>query len=400
MPGPLAGIRVVEIGFWVAGPAAAGILADWGADVIKIEPPDGDPFRGLFTVAAGIDVPMNPPFELDNRGKRSISLDLGSAEGQAIARKLIGRADVFVSNVRLGGLQRMGLAYEKLRQENPGLVYCNVSGYGPEGDDRDRAAYDVGAFWSRGGVGLSLVPPGGEPPQQRGAMGDHVTAVSAVSAICAALLARQRTGQGQFVTTSLLRNGLYMMGWDANIRLRFGFLDPPYDRFTVPNPLVNSYRSADGRWFWLLGLQGDRHWPDLIRAIERPDLRNDPRFVDIRVRRVNAPEIVRILDDVFAQRSLEEWGRIFDREDVWWAATQTIDEAVCDPQLRANGGVVQVPVAEGEADMLASPSDFHGTPWRPRGMVPELGQHTEEVLLELGYDWEAIGKLKESGILP
>ena len=400
MPGPLEGIRVVELGFWVAGPAAAGILADWGAQVIKIEPPDGDPFRGLFTTAAGLDVPMNPPFELDNRGKRSIALNLDSAEGRAIARRLIVNADVFVSNVRLGGLERMGLDYDSVQIDNPGLVYCSVSGYGPLGDDRDRAAYDVGAFWARAAVGWSLVPNGGEPPQQRGAMGDHVTAVSAAGAICAALLARQRTGRGQFVTTSLLRNGLYMLGWDTNIRLRFGFLDSPYDRFGVPNPLINSYRAADGRWFYLLGLQGDRHWPDLVRAIERPELLHDPRFTNIRVRREHNAECVRLLDDVFATRPFAEWCVAFDRTNVWWAPVQSMDEAVADPQLHANGGIVRVPVAEGTADMLATPSDFHGTPWHPTTMAPECGQHTEEILLELGYDWEAIAKLKDGGAVP
>jgi crotonobetainyl-CoA:carnitine CoA-transferase CaiB-like acyl-CoA transferase len=400
MPGPLQGIRVVELGFWVAGPAAGGIMADWGADVVKIEPPDGDPFRGLFTKAAGIEVPMNPPFELDNRGKRSIALNLATAEGRRIARQLITHADVFVSNVRLGGLERMGLDYATVRADNPGLVYCSISGYGPDGEDRDRAAYDIGAFWSRGGVGLSLVPAGGEPPQQRGAMGDHVTAVSAVSAICGALVARARTGEGQFVTTSLLRNGLYMLGWDANIRLRFGYIDSPYDRFGVPNPLVNSYRAGDGRWLWLLGLQGDRHWPDLLRALDRPDLLDDPRFSNIRVRRENNGECVRILDAAFAAKPLDEWGVRLDRANMWWAPVRSLDEAIDDPQLRANGGVVKVPVADGEADMLASPADFHGTPWRPTMPVPECGQHSEEVLLELGYDWEAITQLKESGAVP
>src|SRR5262245_25146063 len=190
MSGPLEGIHVVELGFWVAGPAAAGIMADWGAEVVKIEPPTGDPMRGLFSTAAGIDVPLNPPFELDNRGKRSIALNVLHDEGRALALALLERADVLVSNLRLAALERAGLGYAAVHARNPRLVYCSISGYGPHGPDRDRPAYDVGAFWSRAGVAASLTPAGSEPPQQRGGMGDHMTGVAAVSAICAALLAR------------------------------------------------------------------------------------------------------------------------------------------------------------------------------------------------------------------
>ena len=168
----------------------------------------------------------------------------------------------------------------------------------------------------------------------------------------------------------------------------------------MPNPLVNSYKAGDERWFWLLGLQGDRHWPDLLRAIDRSDLLDDERFKDIRVRRANNAECVRILDQVFATKPLAAWGERFDRENMWWAAVQSLDEAVNDPQLRANGGVVKVPVPEGEAEMLATPADFFGTPWSPTTMAPECGQHSEEVLLELGYDWEEIAKLKDSGAVP
>ncbi|HXQ22691.1 MAG TPA: CoA transferase [Candidatus Acidoferrales bacterium] len=400
MPGPLEGIRVVEMGFWVAGPGAAGVMADWGADVVKIEPPDGDPMRGMFLNAAGIDVPINPPFELDNRGKRSVGLNLQHADGRAIAHRLLGAADVFVTNLRPAALDKFGLSYDELRGLNPRLIYCHLNGYGLVGDDKDRPAYDVGAFWSRAGIAWSLAPEGAEPPQQRGGMGDHTTALSAVGAVCAALVARHRTGEGQLVSTSLLRTGMYVLGWDLNIRLRFGHVAPPFTRHTVPNPVVSSYRAGDGKWFWLLGLQGDRHWPDVVRAIERPELGTDPRFRDIRARREHVGILVPILDEIFATKPLHEWGTIFDRENVWWAPVQSPDEVVTDPQVRAGGGVVAVPVTDGTADMVASPADFSATRWEPSRPAPEFAQHTEEVLLALGYDWEAIAELKEKGAIP
>ena len=398
MSGPLEGIRVVDLGFWVAGPAAAGIMADWGAEVVKIEPPTGDPFRGLFQAAVGLDIPLNPPFELDNRGKRSIALNLFSDPGQAVAVELIKRADVLVTNLRPSALARVGLDFERVHAINHRLVYCSVTGYGPVGPDRDRAAYDIGAFWSRAAIGASLTP-GGEPPQQRGGMGDHTTAIAGVSAICAALVARARSGTGQFVSTSLLRTGVYVLGWDVNTRLRFGRLEPPYDRYGVPNPLVNCYHSNDGRWFWLLGLQGDRHWPDVVRAVERPELLTDERFNDIRMRRENNRACVQALDALFNQQPMAHWEVAFDREGVWWAPVQNVEELVADPQARAAGAFVNAPVSDGMVETVATPVDFADTPWTPGGMAPEFGQHTEEILLELGYDWEQIAALREGGAI-
>ncbi|MGH7787457.1 MAG: CaiB/BaiF CoA transferase family protein [Candidatus Binatia bacterium] len=398
--GALAGIRVVELGFWVAGPAAAGIMADWGAEVVKIEPPTGDPMRGLFSVAAGIDVPINPPFELDNRGKRSLALNLFHADGRAVALALIDRADVLVSNLRLSALGRAGLDYETVRARNPRLVYCSISGYGPVGPDADRAAYDIGAFWSRAGVAASLMPEGADPPQQRGGMGDHTTAIAAVSAVCAALVARQRTGEGQFVSTSLLRIGAYMLGWDVNTRLRFGRVEAPYDRTRIPNPLVNCYRSADGRWFWLLGLQGDRHWPDLVRALERPELLHDARFDSMRLRRENQQACVAELDACFNRQPMAHWAAALDGAGMWWAPVQTVGELIDDPQARAGGAFVPTEVSEGVAEMVAAPADFSATPGPlPASMAPEFGQHTEEILLELGYDWEQIAALRDAGAI-
>ncbi len=400
MPGPLEGIRVVEIGFWVAGPSAAAILCDWGADVIKIEPPNGDPLRGWVASMTGWAIPSNSPFELDNRGKRSIALNLQTEEGRTIARALIEKADVFVTNVRPKVLETSGLTYERLRETNRGLVYCQITGYGPDGPNRDRAAYDVGAFWSRAGVAASLTPEGAELPQQRAGLGDHVAGRDAAGAVCAALLARSRTGEGQRVAVSLIRAGIYTIGWDVNVALRLKFMVRPYDRHHAVNPLIGCYQASDERWFWLLLLQGDRHWPDLCRAIEREDLLKEDRFADIGRRGLNAPALVDELDKVFATKSLDEWGQAFDRENVWWAPVNSISDVVNDPVAQEAGAFVDVPSPEGPIQGVATPADFYGTPWQPRGYVPELGQHTEEILLELDYDWDKIVALKESGAIP
>jgi crotonobetainyl-CoA:carnitine CoA-transferase CaiB-like acyl-CoA transferase len=395
------GIRVVELGFWVAGPSAGGVLADWGADVVKIEPPDGDPFRGIFLHAAGADLPINPPFELDNRGKRSIALDLGTQDARGIVLALVDRADVFITNLRVAALARIGLDYASLSQRNPRLVYASVSGYGESGPDHMRAAYDIGAFWSRAGIAAALTPPGAEPPYQRGAMGDHVAGITAAGSIAAALFARIRTGRGQLVSTSLLRVGVFVIGWDVNTTLRLGIPAKPISRASAPNPLISCYRCSDDRWFWLLGLQGDRHWPDLVSAVGRPAWLTDPRFADIRARRVNCEELVRLLDAIFATRPLAEWGEILDRAGMWWAPVQTTEEVVADPQAAAARAFVDVPMPGGAiARMVASPADFSDSQWAPRATAPELGQHTEEILLELGHDWEAIGGLKARKVIP
>ena len=213
MPGPLEGVKVIELGVWVAGPAAAAILADWGADVVKIEPPTGDPGR-MFGRMLGLDQETNPPFELDNRSKRSVVLDLAAEEGRRSALELLSDADVFVTNIRPGALQRLGFDFESVAADNPRLVYGLITGYGETGPDADRAAYDVAAFWSRAGVAHLLTRPGDTPPFQRGGMGDHMAAMTLAAAICAALLARDRTGTGQQVTTSLYRQGAYTVGFD------------------------------------------------------------------------------------------------------------------------------------------------------------------------------------------
>jgi crotonobetainyl-CoA:carnitine CoA-transferase CaiB-like acyl-CoA transferase len=396
MPGPLDGVKVVEMGVWIAGPAAGGILGDWGADVIKIEPPGvGDPAR-TFGQMLGGDLPFNPPFEHDNRNKRSVALDLTKAEAREVALELIERADVFVTNIRLASLERIGFDHVSLMQRNPRLIYAALTGYGTHGPDRDRAAYDIAAFWARSGLAWSLTPPGADPPFQRGGMGDHGAGMVTVGAISAALFARERSGQGQLVSTSLLRQGLYTLSFDLAITLRFGVGVQQGQRQTMGNPTVNNYVAGDGRRFWIVGLEADRHWPPLTRCVGHPEWQADPRFADAVQRARNGPELIALLDEIFATRTLDEWAEIFAQEqDMFWAPVQSLEEVVNDPQVRAGGGFVEVPDGPSTTTLPNSPADFHGTPCEPRWMAPALGQHSDEVLAELGRSPDQIAKLRE-----
>lgn len=383
MAGPVEGVKVVELGVWVAGPAAGGILADWGADVIKIEPPTGDPAR-MFGRMLGCDMGLNPPFEMDNRSKRSVVLDLGTDAGRATAFELLAGADVFLTNVRPGALQRLRLDFESVSAANPRLVYGLITGYGENGPDADRAAFDVAAFWSRAGVAHLLTRPGETPPFQRGGMGDHSAGMTMAAAVCAALLTRERTGAGQLVTTSLYRQGAYTVSFDLNTYLMSGQPIAIGQRESMGNPCMNNYAAQDGRRFWIVGLEPERHWPALCRAVGRPEWRDDPRFADARSRAANSAALIVALDEIFATRPLDEWAQIFAGEpDFFWSPVNTLEDVVADEQFHAAGGIVDVPDGDAAVPMVATPADFHGTPWAPRSAAPELGQHTEEVLADL-----------------
>jgi len=394
------GIKVVEMGVWVAGPAAAGILADWGADVIKIEPPGlGDPARS-FSKMLGGDLDINPPFEMDNRSKRSVVLDLGTDAGMKIALELIAEADVFVTNLRPGALERLKLDHETLLARHPRLIYGGITGYGMAGPDRDRAAYDIAAFWARSGIANALSAPGQNPPFQRGGMGDHGAGLALAGAISAALFARERSGQGQFVSTSLLRQGIYTMSFDLAVNLRFGVEIQSANRETMGSPTVNCYQDKEGRWFWIVGLEGERHWPPLARAVGHPEWIEDERFSTLASRAMNAAELIKALDEIFATRTRDDWAVIFDaEEDFWWAPVQNYGEVLADPQVHAIHGLVDVPDEVGTTLLPSTPADFGGTPWAPRSMAPSHGEHTEEVLRETGRTAEQIASLREGGVL-
>ena len=376
--GPLAGVRVVELGVWVAGPAAGGVLADWGAEVIKVEPPSGDPQRKIFGALGQKDQPAVPPFEIDNRGKKSVVIDLQREAGRSQMYALLETADVFVTNVRLAALGRLGLDPDTVRGAFPRIVYGIITGYGLEGPDAHRPGYDIGGYWARSGLAHTLVPPGANPPGNRSGQGDHVTGMSLVAGVVAALFDSQRTGEGRLVSTSLLRNGMYNIGWDIGIQLRFGKRESTRPRENGRAPLMLNYFAADGRAFWLLALEGDRHWPALVDAVDSDRLRVE-QFATAKLRLSNNTELIATLDELFAERPMAEWVERFDTHDVWWAPINSIPDVIADPQARAAGAFVAMTPREGEApyEAVNNPVDFDGYALRP-GPVPRLGEHTGE----------------------
>ena len=380
---PLDGVRVIELCQWVAGPAAAGLLADWGADVIKVEAPAGDPQRRVFA-SVGIEKELpNPPFAQDNRGKRSIVLDLGDASGRRDLERLLATADVFLTNLRPDALDRLDLAPAAVLARHPTVVVGALSGYGPVGPARDVTGYDIGAFWSRSGLARTNNPPGEPPLNVRSGVGDHITGMATAMGVLAALFERTRTGRGRVVETSLFSTGMYTGSWDLSVHRTLGRLSTMRPRERAQTPLVNSYRSADGRWFYLIGLEAERHFPGLARALDRPELLDDERFATAGSISRHAEVLIALLDDAFAERPLDEWAARFEAHEVWWAPCQTMAEVAVDPQAEAVGAFVPTSDGRTEIGTVASPARFDGQVFQPRRPVPSVGQHTDEVLAEL-----------------
>jgi crotonobetainyl-CoA:carnitine CoA-transferase CaiB-like acyl-CoA transferase len=341
-----------------------------------VEPPAGDPQRAVFGALGVADQKGVPPFEIDNRGKRSVVADLRQPEGLATLMTLLEHADVFVTNVRPAGLARLGLDASTLTGKFPRLIYGVITGYGLDGPDVDRAGYDIGAFWARSGLAHTTVAPDELPPAIRSGQGDHTTALALASGVMAALFDRERTGKGRVVSTSLLRTGMYTLGWDIGVFLRYGKRQSTKPSRENPAPLMNCYRAGDGRAFWLLGLEADRHFPGLLAAIDRGDLAEVENFKNARARSVHAAQFTAELDAHFATQSYEYWTTRFDAHDVWWAPLNSIAEAVEDEQVLASGAIVAMTPRPGEAPYRAvnSPVDF--SDYAPMyGPVPELGEH-------------------------
>jgi len=393
----LKGLKVVEFATYIAAPGAAGILGDWGAEVIKIERPGGDDMRHVFADAKS-DLGANPTFEMDNRGKRSIVLDIGKPEGRDAVAKLAASADIFITNVRPASLKRAGLDEASLRPANPRLIYALVTGYGMEGPDAHKPGFDVTAFWSRAGVARMTTPKGEDPFLLRTGFGDHITSLATTSAILAALYERKQTGVGRMVQTSLLATGTYTVGSDLAVQLRFGRLSSNRSRREPLNPLANFFQSAEGRWFVTNPRGGSVDWAAMTTAAGRPELLDDPRFSSGRLRKENTAALTAAFDEAFGALAWDEITARLDAADLVWAPVQTPAEVATDPQVRASGALVQVENAQGGfGDSPAAPAQFPGVDLSRRPPPPGLGQHTREVLAELGYGPEAIEAMLQTG---
>ncbi len=381
----LDGLRVVELGVWVAAPAAGALLADWGADVVKVEPPTGDPMRNAFgSIGVGEDFP-NPAFAQDNRGKRSVVLDLRHDEDRARLEQLLARADVFLTNLRPDALDGLGLEPHTTVGRHPRLVYCSVSGYGLRGGDRNRPAYDIGAFWARSGLSVQLASSEGVPLNARGGIGDHISGLASLAGLLAGVLEQRQTGRGRVVEVSLLRTGTYVLGWDLSLQETVGKVAKAEARESNQTPLMNSYRAKDGRWFFFTGLEAGRHIAPVLRALGREDLLSDPRFADATALRRNRTEVIAVLDEIVAAETLATWAERFDREGVWWAPIQGPADVLADPQLAANDGLLELRDEAGATvgRSINGPISFSDLPVQPAAPAPRLGEHTAEVLAEL-----------------
>jgi crotonobetainyl-CoA:carnitine CoA-transferase CaiB-like acyl-CoA transferase len=381
----LEGLKVVDFSAYIAGPGAAGVLADWGASVIKVERPGGDNMRHVFQDLAN-DLGSNPTFDLDNRGKRGIVLDISKPAGRDALAKLAAEADVFLTNVRPVSLRKSGLDDVTLRAANPRLVYAVITGYGLEGPDAHLPGFDVTAFWARSGIGYMTAPKGAEPFLRTSGVGDHTTSLATVSAILAALYERERTGVGRLVQTSLLASGVYLMGSDMAVQLKLGRVASGRPRANPINAIANYYRSADGRWFVHNPRGSSGGWEQFVAAAGRADLVADERFATGKARRQNAAALTEELDKGFGALPFEEIARRLDAADLAWAPMQTPAEVAADPQAAAAGAFVEVEDGQGGTYRSpAAPACFPGADAAPRPPAPKLGQHTREVLAEIGY---------------
>jgi crotonobetainyl-CoA:carnitine CoA-transferase CaiB-like acyl-CoA transferase len=393
------GLKVVDLASFAAGPGAAVILSDFGADVIKVEPPSGDMWRIVFKVPPQPRASDNYLWHLENRNKRGLTLDLKSPKAGEVLERLVKWADILIVNTPHPARERLKIEYQDVVHWNPRLIYADVSGFGDNGPDANLPGFDITAYWSRSGL-LSQTRDAGAPPTApMAASGDHATAVGLFSAIALGLYRRERTGKGSYVTTSLLAEGIWAAGVSIAGALAGATFYPLHDRQSPSNATLNPYKASEGSWFMLV-VTPDK-FQALATAIGRPDLITDPRFSDAAKQAANAAQLRAILDDVFAKQPMQHWREVFGKAHITYGAILEPSEVVNDPQLRANNIVVPLEGAGGKLTLtVSSPMQVHGIAKEPARRAPGLGEHNDEILRELGFDPAQIEMLQSGGTVP
>src|SRR3954469_18964914 len=391
------GLKVLDCASFIAAPAAATVLSDFGADVIKIEPPGaGDPYRNLPNLPGYPRSEHNYAWYLEARNKRSIALDLAKPEAQQVLRRLVADADVFITNFPPAVRNKLGLTYETLAPLNPRLIYASFTGYGEKGGEADKPGFDSNAYWARSGL-MDLVRANENttPARSVAGMGDHPCAMALYGGIVTALYKRERTGKGSHVRSNLMANGIWANGILAQAKLCGAKFSERRPREHALNAVTNHYQCKDGRWLILSLLNEDRQWPTLARCLGREDLVTDPRFSTRPNRHARSLELVRIFDEIFASRTLAEWRGILDGNGLVFGVVGILDDIPTDKQMLENE--VLVPFENDTMLTVNSPIWIDDSKKVQPRRAPGIGEHSDQVLREAGYDDASIRQLRASG---